>query len=63
MSNESSTPPHSIEAEQSVIGAMLRDNDAVDRLGDLRAEHFYLSDHAMIFGEFMRQVAPARPAT
>lgn len=56
MSNEIKAPPHSVEAEQSVIGALLRDNDAVDRLGDLRAEHFYLSDHATIFAEFMRHV-------
>lgn len=60
MSNEIKMPPHSIEAEQSVLGALLRDNDAVDRLGDLRAEHFYLADHALIFSEFMRQIAAGR---
>jgi len=60
MSNDIKMPPHSIEAEQSVLGALLRDNDAVDRLGDLRAEHFYLADHAMIFSEFMRQIAAGR---
>jgi replicative DNA helicase len=37
MSNQApKMPPHSIEDEQSVLGALLRDNDAVDRLGDLR---------------------------
>jgi replicative DNA helicase len=56
MNNEIKMPPHSIEAEQSVIGAILRDNDAFDRLGDLRAEHFYLSDHAAIFTELQRQI-------
>jgi replicative DNA helicase len=60
MSNDIKHPPHSIEAEQSVLGALLRDNDAVDRLGDLRAEHFYLADHAAIFAEFMRQVAAGK---
>jgi len=53
-------PPHSIEAEHAVLGALLRDNDAVDRLGDLRAEHFFLSDHAVVFDEFMRQVTAGR---
>jgi replicative DNA helicase len=56
MNNATKMPPHSLEAEQSVLGALLRDNDAVDRLGDLRAEHFYLSDHAAIFRECMRQI-------
>lgn len=45
------TIPHSIEAEQSVIGALLLDNDAIDRCGDLRAEHFYRGDHRAIYSE------------
>lgn len=60
MSNEIKAPPHSLPAEQSVIGALLRDNDAVDRIGDLRAEHFFLGDHAAIFGELMRHLAAGR---
>lgn len=60
MSHELKAPPHSIEAEQSVIGALLRDNDAVDRLGDLRAEHFYRGEHQVIFGELMRTLAAGR---
>ena len=60
MTNDIKPPPHSIEAEQGVIGALLRDNDAVDRIGDLRAEHFYLSDHATIFRELMRHLAAGR---
>ncbi|MCA1857434.1 replicative DNA helicase [Massilia oculi] len=60
MSNGVKAPPHSIEAEQAVIGALLRDNDAVDRIGDLRAEHFYLADHGIIFGELMRQIVAGK---
>jgi replicative DNA helicase len=52
--------PAAIEAEQSVIGALLRDNDAVDRIGDLRPEHFYQGDHAVIFRELMRHLAAGR---
>ena len=29
------TPPHSIEAESSVLGGLLLDNNAWDRVGDL----------------------------
>jgi replicative DNA helicase len=60
MSNDIKPLPHNIEAEQSVIGALLRDNDAVDRIGDLRAEHFYLGDHATIFRELTRHLAAGR---
>jgi replicative DNA helicase len=60
MSNDIKPPPHSVEAEQGVIGALLRDNDAVDRIADLRAEHFYLADHALIFRELMQHLAAGR---
>lgn len=60
MTNEIKPPPHSVEAEQSVIGALLRDNDAIDRIGDLRAEHFFMSDHAVIFRELVQHLAAGR---
>jgi replicative DNA helicase len=60
MSQDIKAPPHSIEAEQSVIGAILRDNDAVDRLGDLRPEHFYVADHATIYAELLRQIVAGK---
>lgn len=60
MSNDIKPPPHSLEAEQSVIGALLRDNDAIDRIGDLRAEHFFLGDHATIYRELMRHLVAGR---
>lgn len=60
MSNDIKPPPHSSAAEQGVIGALLRDNDAVDRIGDLRAEHFYLGDHATIFRELTGHLAAGR---
>lgn len=47
----------SIRAEQAVLGALLLDNDALDRIGDLEAAHFYRHDHRMIFDEIRRQVA------
>lgn len=48
--------PQAIEAEQSVIGALLRDNCAVDRMGDLRPVHFFQHDHRAIFSEILRQI-------
>ncbi|HSQ80880.1 MAG TPA: DnaB-like helicase N-terminal domain-containing protein, partial [Casimicrobiaceae bacterium] len=30
-------PPHSLEAEQSVLGGLLLDNEAADRVGDVVA--------------------------
>lgn len=52
----------SIRAEQSVIGALLRDNDALDRIGDLEDAHFYRQDHRIIFGEIRRQIAASQRA-
>lgn len=48
--------PHSIEAEQAVIGILLNDNDAVDRLGDLKVEHFYRGDHRALFAEILGMI-------
>lgn len=48
--------PMSTEAEQSVLGGLLRDNDAIDRIGDLKPDHFYDPEHARIFREVIRQI-------
>lgn len=43
-------PPHSIEAESGVLGALLLNNDAWDRVGDILTEaDFYRSEHRLIF--------------
>lgn len=55
--NDHIPTPAAIEAEQSVIGALLRDNGAVDRMGDLRPAQFYRQDHREIFNEILRQIA------
>jgi len=42
--------PHNIEAEQALLGALLINNDAYDRVSDfLKPEHFYESLHAKIY--------------
>jgi replicative DNA helicase len=56
-------PPHSIEAEQSVLGGLMLDNDAADRVGDiLGAEDFYADAHRLIYAAIMRLIADGRPA-
>ncbi len=43
-------PPHSIEAEQSVIGGLLLDNNGWDRVADrVTEEDFYRHDHRLIY--------------
>ena len=57
------TPPHSIEAEQSVLGGLLLDNSAWDRLGGfLKEEDFYRFDHRLIFQHIVRLVSASKPA-
>lgn len=46
----------SIQAEQSVLGALMIDNDAIDRCNGLQPEHFFRHDHRLIFTEMLRQI-------
>ncbi|RZJ82718.1 MAG: replicative DNA helicase, partial [Massilia sp.] len=56
-------PPHSIEAEQSVIGGLLRDNAAWDRIADfMNADDFYRYDHRIIFEQMVRLINAGKPA-
>jgi replicative DNA helicase len=56
-------PPHSIEAEQSVLGGLLLDNTAWDRVGDVLAvDDFYRDDHRRIFRHIAKLIEQNRPA-
>lgn len=56
-------PPHSIEAEQSVIGGLLLENEALDKIADiLSAEDFYQFDHKTIFQHIAKLIERNRPA-
>jgi replicative DNA helicase len=56
-------PPHSIEAEQSVLGGLLLDNTAWDRIADLvGTDDFYRQDHQYIFGAISRLIDASKPA-
>jgi replicative DNA helicase len=56
-------PPHSIDAEQSVLGGLLIDNAAFDRVGDVLADSdFYRDDHRRIFRQISRLIERGKPA-
>ncbi|MDE2251913.1 MAG: replicative DNA helicase, partial [Gammaproteobacteria bacterium] len=59
----SSTPPHSTEAEQAVLGGLLIDATAWDQVGDvIVGDDFYRPDHQLIFGALAELIATGKPA-
>ena len=56
-------PPHSMEAEQSVLGGLLLENAAWDRIADVvLGEDFYRHEHRVIFRAIARLINESRPA-
>ena len=56
-------PPHSIEAESSVLGGLLLDNSAWDRIGDMLQDgDFYRYEHRQIFASLTALINTSRPA-
>lgn len=56
-------PPHSIEAESSVLGGLLLDNGAWDRVGDMLVDSdFYRYEHRLVFGAVAELVNGNKPA-
>lgn len=49
-------------AEQFVLGALLIDNDAIDRIADLEAMHFYNFENKAIFEEITKQIISGKRA-
>lgn len=57
------TPPHSLEAEQSVLGGLLIDNQAWDKAADLLTEaDFYRWEHRLIFAACSQLIMAGKPA-
>lgn len=57
------TPPHSLEAEQSVLGGLLLDNAAWDRVADVMVEaDLYRFDHRLIFQHIIKLIDQQKPA-
>lgn len=59
---ELAAPPHSVDAEQAVLGGLLLDNEAIDRIGDLHRDQFYVHDNGLIFDHIQRLIAHQKPA-
>ena len=58
--DEVRTPPHSVEAEQAVLGGLMLDSNAWDAVADIiSASDFYRRDHRLIF-ESIVEVAEIR---
>ncbi len=56
-------PPHSIEAESSVLGGLLLDNAAWDRVGDLLTDgDFYRYEHKLIYAAIGGLINASKPA-
>lgn len=55
-------PPHSLEAEQSVLGGLMLDNLAWDNIADRLTSHdFYRYEHRLIFNVMQGLAEAARP--
>jgi replicative DNA helicase len=56
-------PPHSVEAEQAVLGGLLLDNSTWDAIADrLNAQDFYRRDHQQIFNAIAELTARNEPS-
>lgn len=56
-------PPHSIEAEQAVLGGLLLNNTAWEEVGDMLSDDdFYRHDHRLIWGQIANLLRQNRPA-
>lgn len=60
---EPKIPPHNLDAERSLLGALLIDKDAVVKVvGFLKPEHFYRDAHGVIFDAVLSLYGKAEPA-
>ena len=60
--NQIKLPPHSVEAEQSVLGGLLLEASALDKISDLMtADDFYRQEHRLIFSQIVRLSELAKP--
>ena len=56
-------PPHSLEAEQSILGGLMLDNEAADKIGDVvAAEDFYSDAHRIVYRHIAQLIGDGKPA-
>lgn len=57
------TPPHSIESEQSVLGGLMLDNNAWEKVADIITDSdFYRQDHRLIYHHICKLIEQNKPA-
>ena len=57
------TPPHSIESEQSVLGGLMLDNHAWEKVADVITDSdFYRQDHRLIYHHICKLIEHNKPA-
>src|SRR5690606_24935290 len=55
-------PPHSVEAEQAVLGGLMLDNRRFDEISEIiSAVDFYRQDHKLIYGAVERLASESEP--
>lgn len=60
--NNVKVPPHSVDAEQSVLGGLMLDNRAWDQVVDRVRDHdFYRPEHRLIFKAIARLIELSKP--
>lgn len=56
-------PPHSVEAEQSVLGGLLLENEALYKIADILTDSdFYRHDHRLIYQHIGKLIEHSKPA-
>lgn len=56
-------PPHSVEAEQSILGGLLLENNAWDKIADvISRQDFYRHDHKLIYQSVTKLLEQGKPA-
>src|SRR3989338_7489331 len=48
-------PPHDLEAEKSVLGAILIDSSSISQIAQfLKPNYFYMSEHGLLFSAMLK---------
>ncbi|UTC24816.1 replicative DNA helicase [Candidatus Comchoanobacter bicostacola] len=62
MSIEAKTPPHSVEAERSLLGALLLDSESFEHISDIiRPDSFYHKSHQLVFESIVALAKQDKP--
>ena len=55
-------PPHSVEAEQSILGGLMLDNGVWEKIGDVLCEaDFYRTEHRVLFRAIVHLASKSQP--